>query len=118
MNSIVRLMNFRWSSYMNDGWVKTACVLCSVNCGLEVKVEGRTIARVRGNKDHVGSHGYACEKAQRINYYQSGKDRLDSPLRRRADGSFERIDWETAIAEVAARLMRVRDQFGGASIFY
>ncbi|HVN27663.1 MAG TPA: molybdopterin-dependent oxidoreductase, partial [Candidatus Binataceae bacterium] len=103
---------------MSDGWVKTACVLCSVNCGLEVKLEGRTIARVRGNKEHVASHGYACEKAQRINYYQNGKDRLDAPMRRRADGSFERIDWDTAIAEVAARLARVRDQFGGASIFY
>jgi len=65
---------------------------------------------VRGNKDHVASHGYACEKAQRIDYYQSGKDRLDSPLRRRADGTFEKIDWDTAIAEVAARLMRVRDE--------
>jgi anaerobic selenocysteine-containing dehydrogenase len=103
---------------MSEQWVKTACVLCSVNCGLEVKVEGRSIARVRGNKEHVASHGYACEKAQRINYYQSGKDRLDSPMRRRADGTFEKIDWDTAIGEVAARLMRVRDQFGGASIFY
>jgi anaerobic selenocysteine-containing dehydrogenase len=102
----------------SDGWVKTACVLCSVNCGLEVKVEGRKISRVRGNKDHVASHGYACEKAQRIDYYQNGKDRLDSPMRRRADGSFEKIDWDTAIAEVAARLLHVRDQFGGASIFY
>ncbi len=71
-----------------EGWEKTACILCSVNCGLEVKVEGRRITRVRGNKDHVASHGYACEKAQRIDYYQSGKDRLDSPMRRRADGSF------------------------------
>jgi len=102
----------------SDGWQKTACILCSVNCGLEVKVEGRRITRVRGNKDHVASHGYACEKAQRVDYYQSGKDRLDSPMRRRADGSFEKIDWDTAIAEVAARLMRVRDEFGGASIFY
>ena len=83
-----------------------------------MKVEGRRITRVRGNKDHVASHGYACEKAQRIDYYQSGKDRLDSPMRRRADGSFEKIDWDTAIAEVAARLVRVRDEFGGASIFY
>ncbi len=102
----------------SDGWEKTACVLCSVNCGLEVKIDGRRITRGRGNKDHVASHGYACEKAQRIDYYQSGKDRLDSPMRRRADGSFEKIDWDTAIAEVAARLMRVRDEFGGASIFY
>ena len=51
---------------------------------------GPPITRVRGNKDHVASHGYACEKAQRMIYYQSGKDRLDSPMRRRPDGSFEK----------------------------
>ncbi len=103
---------------MSDEWHKTVCILCSVNCGIEVKLEGRHITRVRGNREHVASRGYACEKAQRIDYYQNGKDRLDSPLRRRADGSFEPIDWDTAIREVAARLMRVRDAHGGASIFY
>ncbi len=106
------------ASRASEGWTKTACVLCSVNCGLEVKLDGRRITRVRGNKDHVASHGYACEKAQRIDYYQSGKDRLDSPMRRRSDGTFEKIDWDTAIVEIAARLMRVRDEHGGASIFY
>ena len=42
MNSIGRSIIM-----MNDSWTKTACILCSVNCGLEVKVEGRRITRVR-----------------------------------------------------------------------
>src|SRR5260221_1866098 len=103
---------------MSEQWHKTACMLCSVNCGVEVKLEGRHITRVRGNREHVASHGYACEKAQRLDYYQNAKDRIDSPLRRRADGSFEKIDWDTAIREIAERLVRVRDTYGGASIFY
>jgi anaerobic selenocysteine-containing dehydrogenase len=103
---------------MSDDWQKTICILCSVNCGIDVKLEGRHITRVHGNKEHVASHGYACEKAQRIDYYQNGRDRLTSPLRRRPDGSFEEIDWETAIREVAAGFLRVREQWGGASIFY
>ncbi len=37
---------------------------------------------------------------------------------RRAGGSFEAIDWDTAIREVAARLAKVRDTWGGESIFY
>src|SRR5215471_9908706 len=85
---------------------------------IEVKLDGRRITRVRGNRDHVASHGYACEKAQRIDFYQNGRDRLTSPLRRRSDGSFEEIDWETAIREVADGFLRVRDKWGGASIFY
>jgi anaerobic selenocysteine-containing dehydrogenase len=43
---------------------------------------------------------------------------VTTPLRRRADGTFEPIDWPTAIREVAARLGAVRDAHGGASIFY
>jgi len=101
-----------------DQWHKTACMLCSVNCGVEVKLDGRHITRVRGNREHVASKGYACEKAQRIDYYQNGRDRLTSPLRRRPDGTYEEIDWDTAIREVSAGFKRVRDTHGGASIFY
>jgi len=103
---------------MSDNWQKTVCILCSVNCGVEVKLDGRHITRVRGNREHVASRGYACEKAQRLDYYQNGRDRLTSPLRRRADGSFEEISWDTAIREVAERLVQMRDTYGGASIFY
>ncbi|MGA8644777.1 molybdopterin-dependent oxidoreductase [Candidatus Binatus sp.] len=103
---------------MGDDWQKTICILCSVNCGVDVKLDGRHITRVRGNRDHVASKGYACEKAQRIDYYQNGRDRLTSPLRRRADGTFEEIDWDTAIREVAAGFKHVRETYGGASIFY
>ena len=106
------------SDQMNGQWTKTVCILCSLNCGIEVKLEGRRIARVRGNRDHVASQGYACEKAQRIDFYQNGRDRLTTPLRRRADGSFEEVDWDTAIREVAAGFLKVRDKWGGASIFY
>ena len=103
---------------MGDEWQPTICILCSVNCGVEVRLDGRHIARVRGNRAHVASRGYACEKAQRLHYYQNGRDRLTSPLRRKPNGTFEEIDWNTAIREVAAGFMRVHDRWGGASIFY
>jgi anaerobic selenocysteine-containing dehydrogenase len=103
---------------MNDQWHRTACILCSLNCGIEVKLDRRRIMRVRGNRDHVASQGYACEKAQRIDFYQNGRDRLTAPQRRRPDGTFEEVDWDTAIREVAAGFLKVREQWGGASIFY
>ena len=40
---------------MSDDWQKTMCILCSVNCGIEVKLDGRHITRVRGNREHVAS---------------------------------------------------------------
>jgi len=102
-------------------WKPTACILCECNCGLEVELGGeggRHLVRLRGDKRHPSSRGYACEKAHRLDYYQNGRDRLTTPLRRRADGTFEAIDWDTAIREVAARLAAVRDLHGGEAIFY
>jgi formate dehydrogenase len=96
----------------------TACILCSINCGIEVELDGRRIARVRGDKAHPASQGYTCEKPARLDHYQNGRHRLASPLRRRPDGSFEPVDWDTAIREVAAGFARVRDQHGGESILY
>jgi anaerobic selenocysteine-containing dehydrogenase len=102
-------------------WHQTACILCECNCGIEVRLggeDGRRFERIRGDKSHPASKGYTCEKALRLDHYQNGRHRLTSPLRRRPDGTFEEIDWDTAIAEVASRLAEVRDTHGGASIFY
>jgi len=99
-------------------WKKTACILCSLNCGLEVQTSGQRIVRIRGDKANPVSHGYVCEKSQRMDYYQNGADRIDSPMRRRLDGSYERIDWPTAIREIAAKLKSIRDRKGGDTILY
>jgi anaerobic selenocysteine-containing dehydrogenase len=105
----------------NPDWKSTACILCECNCGIEVQLggeDGRRLVKVRGDDAHPASQGYACEKPARLDFYQNGPHRLTQPLRRRSDGSFEEIDWDTAIAEVAARLAAVRDAYGGESIFY
>jgi anaerobic selenocysteine-containing dehydrogenase len=99
-------------------WKKTACIICALNCGLEVQTEGRRIIRIKADKDHPVSQGYLCEKAQRMDNYQNGADRLSSPMRRRADGTYEAIDWDTAITEVSAKLQAVAAAHGGESILY
>jgi formate dehydrogenase len=99
-------------------WKRTACILCECNCGIEVALEDRRLARIRGDKAHPASQGYTCNKAMRLDHYQNGRDRLQSPLRRRGDGTFEEIGWEVAIAEVAAKFRAVAGEFGGERIFY
>lgn len=102
-------------------WKPTACILCECNCGLQVQLGGKDsqhLVRLRGDRAHPSSQGYACEKAHRLDHYQHNADRVTQPLRRRADGGFDVIDWNTAIREVAERLAKVRDSFGGESIFY
>ena len=106
---------------MDAPWQQTACILCECNCGVEVRLggaDGRRFERIRGDKAHPASQGYTCEKALRLDHYQQMPGRVTSPLRRRPDGTFEEIDWDTAIREVAARLAHVRDTWGGETIFY
>src|SRR5205085_2319683 len=105
-------------------WHPTACILCECNCGIEVRLggeDGRRFERIRGDKAHPASKGYTCEKALRLDHYQNGRSgRILNPLRRRADGTFEEIDWDTAIAEIADRLRAVQHaagpEVGGQSI--
>jgi len=109
-------------------WKPTACILCECNCGIEVRLgeapdpalpTSLRFERIRGDKAHPASKGYTCEKALRLDHYQNGKnDRVLAPLRRRADGTFEEVDWNTAIREVAERLGAVRDAYGGETIAY
>ena len=91
----------------------TACILCSRNCGLQVELDGRRFTRIRGDEAHPNSKGYLCQKAARLEHYQNHGDRLQFPLKRAADGRFERISWEQALAEIAAKLVAVRDRHGG-----
>ncbi len=97
---------------------KTACILCSLNCGIEIEVdENRQFTKITGDKDHPHSQGYICQKATRLNYYQNQK-RLQSPLKKNENGDFEEIPWDQAIQEIADKLVHIRDTFGGDTVAY
>ncbi|MFC1895492.1 molybdopterin-dependent oxidoreductase [Thermodesulfobacteriota bacterium] len=97
-----------------DQWKKTTCVLCGNICGLEVQVENNRIVKVRGDKDHLVSEGYACRKGLNIKYNQHHADRLMHPLKKVGE-TFERITWEQAIDEVAEKLSAIVNEHGPRS---
>jgi len=99
-------------------WHSSACILCSINCGIEVQVDDGHLTKIRGDDRHPLSRGYLCQKAARLDYYQNNSDLLQKPLRKKTDGSFEEISWETAISEIAAKLVKIRDVNGGSSLAY
>ena len=105
---------------IDSDWKATACGICYSNCGILVQTGGdggRHIVRVKGDKNHPASKGYTCNKCLQLDYYQNGKDRLTDPMRRMPDGTFEVIDWQTAISEVATKMTAIRDTHGGDKIF-
>lgn len=99
-------------------WQPTACILCSRNCGLSVQTEGGHLVKIRGDKQHPISAGYLCQKATKLDHYQNHADRLRQPLRRNADGNFEAVSWDTAITEITAKLLALRDAHGNTCMAY
>ena len=102
-------------------WHKTACNLCFVNCGLKVQLGGdhlNEIKKVKGDDEHPISEGYICKKAARLNFYQNNPERLLHPMRRKQDGSYEQVDWDTAISDIASKLKSIKAEHGGERILY
>src|SRR4029079_15053930 len=94
-------------------WLKTACNLCYINCGIEVLVDDGRLEKVRGDRSSPKSQGYLYNKATRIPSVAHHSDSLTTPLRRLADGGFDAIEWAVAIAEIAERLRDIVDKYGG-----
>lgn len=98
-------------------WHRTSCVLCYHNCGLEIETSGHRIIKVRPDKEHPRTKGYACRKGMRIAHYQNHRERLTHPLKFDGTG-FKRISWDQAIGEVAARLREVLHRCGPRALAY
>jgi anaerobic selenocysteine-containing dehydrogenase len=71
--------------------------------------EGRAVS-LRGSKEHPFTRGFLCQKMARYIERVYSNDRLLHPLRRvgrKGEGRFERIGWEEALGEIAARFREI-----------
>ena len=101
--------------------VRGACPLdCPDTCSWDVTVEdGRAVA-LRGARDHPFTRGNLCVKVNRYLEHARAPDRLLHPLRRvgpKGAGEFERIGWDEALDEIAARLKGVIATHGGEAVW-
>jgi anaerobic selenocysteine-containing dehydrogenase len=89
------------------------CPLCEATCGLEIEVgEQGKIGKIRGDDRDVFSHGFLCPKGVSLRELHEDPDRIRTPLRRTADGSFEPVSWDEAFAEIDRRLMPIVQEHG------
>jgi anaerobic selenocysteine-containing dehydrogenase len=98
-------------------WKKSSCVLCAQNCGLEVEIRDNKIVKVKGDKDNPRSQGYVCVKGMNIAHHHDHEGRLLYPLKKTSEG-FVRISWETAFAEISAKLKSIVAAHGPKSYVY
>jgi len=96
----------------------TACALCYQSCGLEVTVEDGKVVQVRGQKTHPLNKGEICPKGEALIDQIYHPERLKYPLKK-VDGKWERISWEQALSEIAAKLLELKEKYGpSANAFF
>ncbi len=81
--------------------------------------DGRAV-RLRGTASHPFTRGSLCVKVNNYVEHMYAPDRILHPLRRvgpKGSGRFERIAWEAALDEVAARLADIRRTYGGEAVW-
>ena len=94
----------------------TYCRICEPLCGMVATVTDGEVTKLRPDKDHPLSKGFACPKGIAMTEIQNDPDRVTHPLRRKPDGSFEQVSWEVALDEIGSRLGTIKDTYGGDSI--
>src|SRR3954447_4644619 len=91
----------------------TYCRICEALCGVVATVEDGRLVTLRPNDDNPLSRGRVCPKGIAMVDVQNDPDRVLAPLRRRPDGGFDEVGWDTALADIAERLSSIVDQHGG-----
>lgn len=90
----------------------TICFGCTTHCGVIGWVQDGRVRLIEGNPKDPNSQGTICSKANGLIEATESPERLLHPLRRigpRGSGNWERISWDEALDEVAARLRALRE---------
>ena len=97
----------------------TTCRFCLVRCGMEIEVEDGKIKRLVGDRTHPLSHGYLCVKGKASVAMTFAPKRVIYPQKRvgaRGSGQWQRVSWDEALDDIAARLNAIRAAHGGRAI--
>lgn len=98
-----------------DRVVPGGCNICFNCCSVKFHFRGERLVRITGNDEDPLFRGRVCPKSQLTLQMYHSEHRLLHPLKRvgeRGEGRFERISWDQALDEIAARLVTLRETHG------
>ena len=92
---------------------------CPDTCSLLTTVADGVATKVQGNPKHPHTAGALCTKVTRYPERTYHPDRILHPLKRvgpKGAGQFERVSWEAALQDIAARLKAIAAQHGAEAV--
>lgn len=100
--------------------VRGYCALCTAHCATIATVYGGKVTALDADSDHPNG-GVLCIKGKAAPELVYHRDRLNFPLKRThsksdADPGWQRVGWEEALDDIAARLISIRERFGARAV--
>ena len=97
---------------------------CPDACGVLITVENGRATRIQGDPAHPVTRGFLCGKVAKYIERVYSPDRVLYPMRRKTSSSkgsggfdaFERISWDAALDEIAAKFKSISADFGSEAI--
>ena len=95
---------------------------CPDACAVLITVEDGRATRIQGDPEHPVTRGFLCGKVAKYLDRVYSPDRVLYPMRRVApkgtygDGALQRITWDEALDEIAARFKSISAEFGPEAI--
>ncbi len=122
-----------WTEFEAKGWSKketknytivpTTCFNCESACGLLTYIDNANgkIRKFEGNPYHPASRGRNCAKGPATINQVEDPDRIMYPMKRkgkRGDGGWERVTWDEALDDIAARIRKALQEGRNNEIAY
>ncbi|QQE77217.1 molybdopterin-dependent oxidoreductase [Alicyclobacillus sp. SO9] len=91
--------------------IPTVCFNCEAACGLLAYIDKETgeVRRLEGHPLHPASRGRNCAKGPATVSQMTNPERILHPMKRvgkRGEGNWERVSWEAALDDIAARIRK------------
>jgi anaerobic selenocysteine-containing dehydrogenase len=102
--------NWPWTPVPQSGAISTvnsACTLCPGGCGISVKKVDERVIKIEGLEGHPVNDGGLCTLGLAGAQMLYNPTRIRTP-RKKVNGSWQKISWEEAITEIAAKLKELR----------
>ena len=97
--------------------VKSVCTHCSVGCSVIAEVQNDVWVRQEPAFDSPINRGSHCAKGASVRELVKGTRRLRSPMKL-VNGEWQKISWDTALDEISAKLLKIREEQGPDSVFW
>ena len=86
----------------------TTCRECAAGCGLHAKVREGRVIKLEGNPESPINQGRLCARGQAALQGLYNPDRVTDPMARGANGDWQKLSWDDALARLQAKVREAR----------